>query len=149
MVLYNLYLIRQLKVHINVEICSSVQVIKYIYIYIYKGLDHITIQIEIGKDEIAQYLYRRYIGQIEVIWQIFEFSIYKKFSLVEKLVIYLLGKQPVYYEEDVVVEEFQERMDSAQSTFMAFFKYNNTNKKSRRYFYQEFPKHYIFLRKKQ
>ena len=42
-VLYNLYLTRHFKVYINVKICSSVQAIKYIYKYIYKGSDCATI----------------------------------------------------------------------------------------------------------
>ena len=40
-------------------------------------------------------------------------------------------------------------MDDAQSTPIAFFEYNNTNEKSCRYLYQEFPEHYIYLRKEQ
>ena len=43
MVFYNFYLICYFKVQINIEIYSFVQAIKYIYKYIYKGLDCITI----------------------------------------------------------------------------------------------------------
>ncbi len=53
---YNLYLIHHFKTHINVEICSSVQAIQYIYKYIYKNSDRATIQVDIEKDEVAQYL---------------------------------------------------------------------------------------------
>ena len=55
-IFYNLYLTRHFKAHINVEICSFVQAIKYIYKYIYKGSDRVTIQVDIEKDEVAQYL---------------------------------------------------------------------------------------------
>jgi hypothetical protein len=34
---YNPYLTRRYKCHINVEVCSSIKVIKYLYKYIYKG----------------------------------------------------------------------------------------------------------------
>lgn len=80
-------------------------------------------------------------------WQIFEFSTYEKFPSVEQLVVYLPGKQSVYFEENVIVEKLQEKIDGAQSTLMAFFEYNNTNEKSCRYLYQEFLKHYDYLRK--
>ena len=82
-------------------------------------------------------------------WRIFEFSTHKKSSFVKQLAIYLLKKQPVYFEEDAIAEEFQERISKAQSTLMAFFDYNGANDKSRRYFYQEFPKHYVYLQKEQ
>ena len=64
---YNPYLTRHFKVHINIEICSSVQAIKYIYKYIYKGLDCATIQVDIKKDKSIQYLQERFIGPIEAI----------------------------------------------------------------------------------
>lgn len=53
---YNPYLTRHFKAHINIEVCSSAQAIKYIYKYIYKGSDCTTIQIDIENDKIAQYL---------------------------------------------------------------------------------------------
>ena len=100
---------------------------------------------DIEKDEIAQYLQKRYIGPTEAMWRIFEFSTHEEFLPVEQLAIHLPGEQPVYFEENVVAEELQERMDSARSTLMAFFEYNNTNEESRRYLYQEFPEHYVYL----
>jgi hypothetical protein len=36
---YNPYLTRRYKAHINVEICSSIKAIKYLYKYVYKGKD--------------------------------------------------------------------------------------------------------------
>lgn len=56
MVPYNPYLTRHFKAHINFKVCSSVQAIKYIHIYIYKGLDCSTIQVDINKDVVTQYL---------------------------------------------------------------------------------------------
>ena len=43
MVPYNLYLCVKYNSHINVEICSSVKVVKYLYKYVYKGHDHAII----------------------------------------------------------------------------------------------------------
>ena len=65
---YNLYLTRHFSAHINVEVCSSVQAIKYIHKYIYKGSDRATIQVDLEKDEVAQYLQGRYIGSTGAIW---------------------------------------------------------------------------------
>lgn len=38
-------------------------------------------------------------------------------------------------------------MNGARSTLMAFFDYNDANEESRQYFYQEFPEHYVYLKK--
>lgn len=107
MVFYNLYLTRYFKANINVEVCSSVQAIEYIHKYIYKSFDHATIQVDMKKDEIVQYLQGRYIEPTEAMWQIFEFLIHEKFLPVKQLAIHLPEKQPIYFEEDVIVEELQ------------------------------------------
>ncbi len=39
---YNLHLATKYHAHINVEICSSIFVVKYMYKYVYKGPDHAT-----------------------------------------------------------------------------------------------------------
>lgn len=75
------------------------------------------------------------------------FLIHEEFPPVKQLAIHLPGEQPVYFEEDGLVEQLQKRMDDARSPLMAFFEYNNINEESCSYFYQEFPKHYIYLRK--
>jgi hypothetical protein len=41
-VLYNLHLATKYHVHINMEICSSISAVKYLYKYVYKGPDHAT-----------------------------------------------------------------------------------------------------------
>ena len=34
---YNIYLVTKYDAHINVEICTTVTVVKYLYKYVYKG----------------------------------------------------------------------------------------------------------------
>lgn len=53
---YNPFFIRHFKAHINVEICSSIQAIKYIHKYVYKGSDRATVALDISQDKVAQYL---------------------------------------------------------------------------------------------
>lgn len=57
-VLYNPYLSRHFEAYINVKVCISVQAIKYIRKYIYKGSECVAIQVNLDKDEVAQYLQR-------------------------------------------------------------------------------------------
>jgi hypothetical protein len=42
---YNPYLCKKFNAHINVEVCSHTIAIKYLFKYIYKGLDRATVEI--------------------------------------------------------------------------------------------------------
>lgn len=55
---YNPWLLRKYNCHINVEICSSLKNVKYIYKYVYKGLHRISTQVRLGPnyDEIQQFV---------------------------------------------------------------------------------------------
>ena len=78
-VLYNLYLSAKYHAHINVEVCASVQAIKYINKYIYKGDNCTTIQLLDNNNKISKYLYSRYIGPTKAIWWLFKFLIYEEY----------------------------------------------------------------------
>ena len=78
---YNPYLMRHFSTQINIEVCSSVQAIKYIHKYMYKNSDCATIQVDLEKDEVAKYLQGRYIGPTEAMWQI----LYLSFQLMKNL----------------------------------------------------------------
>jgi hypothetical protein len=43
---YNLQLATKYHTHINMEICLSISAIKYLYKYVYKGLDRATVVVE-------------------------------------------------------------------------------------------------------
>ena len=49
--LYNPGLLMTLNCHINVEICSSIKVIKYLYKYIYKGHDVASCMVDQSENE--------------------------------------------------------------------------------------------------
>ena len=46
---YNSYVSKNMKIHINVQICSSLQSCKYLYKYVYKGLDMASVSTTAGK----------------------------------------------------------------------------------------------------
>ena len=67
---YNPYLIKRYRGHINVEICSSIMSVKYLYKYILKGNDTATFEIvtydgeketRLNYDEISQFIHTRYV----------------------------------------------------------------------------------------
>ena len=54
----NPWLCAKYNAHINVEVCSTVADVKYLYKYVYKGTDRAVV--EVGTDEIQSYLDGRY-----------------------------------------------------------------------------------------
>ena len=80
---YNPFLLRQFNCHINVEICSSINSIKYITKYVTKGNDQVVFELqraneEAGNrqvDEVAQFQNARYVGSSEAVWRILEHPI--------------------------------------------------------------------------
>lgn len=48
---YNPYLLTRYNCHLNVEICSTSKVVKYLYKYIYKGHDREAVSIEKDDDK--------------------------------------------------------------------------------------------------
>jgi hypothetical protein len=52
-VLYNLHMATKYHAHINVEICSSISTVKYLYKYVYKGPDRATAIVERRADTLG------------------------------------------------------------------------------------------------
>ena len=102
---YNLYLSIKYRAHINIEVCASVQAIKYINKYIYKGDDYITVQLLDDNNKISKYLYGRYIGPTEAVQRLFKFPIYKEYPPVIYLTVHLPGQQPIYFQPDKSIED--------------------------------------------
>lgn len=73
---YNPYLLQKFNCHMNVEVCTAVKSIKYIYKYVYKGYDSATVRLTrneetgnndqvVNYDEINSFLNCRYVGSTE------------------------------------------------------------------------------------
>ena len=65
---FNAYLIKMFKCHINVEICSSLKVIKYLLWYPFKGDTHIIASVEGANDEIKLFEDMRTVGTSDALW---------------------------------------------------------------------------------
>ena len=91
--------------YINIKICTSIKSIKYIYKYIYKGSDCITLRIAQDSNKVNQYLQSHYIGLSEAIWQLFKFPIHKEFPFVIQLIVHLPGKQFIYFQPNQFIEK--------------------------------------------
>ncbi|XP_027155467.1 uncharacterized protein LOC113755757, partial [Coffea eugenioides] len=72
------YLLALFDCHMNVEVCSTLKLVKYLYKYIFKGHDLVSFKIVTGGssddvDEIKEFQQGRWISPPEAFWRIFEF----------------------------------------------------------------------------
>ncbi|XP_069144585.1 uncharacterized protein [Solanum lycopersicum] len=77
---YNPYLLKKFGCHMNVEICSDIKAVKYIYKYICKGHDKIAFSVNnndtnIEIDEIKEYQSARWVSPPEAAWRLLAFAI--------------------------------------------------------------------------
>ena len=141
---YNPYLLQKFRSHINVEICASVQSIKYIHKYVYKGTDRTTLAVSGTDDEITRYVQARYVGPTEAFWRLFEYHTHQEFPPVQHLAIHLPGQHTVCFADNLPQEQLAARAVNACSTLMAFFDYNAKHADGRTLLYHQFPEHYTW-----
>ncbi|XP_021721355.1 uncharacterized protein LOC110688911 [Chenopodium quinoa] len=110
---YNPYLLAKYDCHINVEVCSTIKAIKYLYKYIYKGHDRVVFalsnpdNISIG-DEISSFQTARWILPPEAAWRIFRFPLNGIHPNVVSLQVHLPNMQTVTFHS-------QERLQTVAS----------------------------------
>jgi len=101
---FNPFLSLKYSAPINVEIVNSVSSVKYIYKYVTKGSDRVTIRLangqekDITNDEIERFVDARYISASEAYWRLYEFPIQQMQPSVQKLPIHLDNEQTVLFQ---------------------------------------------------
>ncbi|XP_010496603.1 PREDICTED: uncharacterized protein LOC104773656, partial [Camelina sativa] len=147
---YNEKLSLPYRAHINVEWCNQSGSIKYLFKYIHKGHDRVTVTVEPHKkdgdvemnvnggattkekeiDEVQDYFDCRYVLACEAMWRIFKFPIHHKTTPVVKLTFHEEGLQPVVIKEGETIEAVMERLGNQMTQFLAWFDLNKKNLKS-------------------
>jgi len=126
--------------HINVEVCSSITAVKYLYKYVYKGHDHalVVVQPEAGalpavvpqavaggadgnnvpaaRDEVQNYLDGRYVSANEAFHRLFAFDLHDMHPNVYRLTVHLPNEQTTYFPEGTTVGEAMMRNNSTTLT---------------------------------
>ncbi len=131
---YNPYLTMWYKCHINVEVCSSITAVKYLYKYVYKGHDRalavvqpaVASQVASGgadgnnapaaRDEVQNYLDGRYVSASEACHRLFAFDLHGMHPNVYRLAIHLPNEQTTYFPEGTTVGEAMMRNNSTTLT---------------------------------
>ncbi|XP_070003124.1 uncharacterized protein [Nicotiana sylvestris] len=86
----------------DVEVCSNIKVVKYLYKYIYKGHDKIAFYVHDNDtnkeiDEIKEYQSARWVSPPKADWRLFSFSISEMYPSVYHLQLHLKGQQLVSF----------------------------------------------------
>ena len=166
---YNPYLCRKYNAHINVELCSSVKSVKYLYKYVYKGNDCANVKLTLHVsssntattttstthtnsattvappvlNEIIQHLNTRYVSAPESVWRLMEFKLFDSTCTVYRLAIHLDLEQVVYFQPG----QEQQAVDKAEpklSHLTAWFELNRNDKNARQHLYHQVPNYYKF-----
>lgn len=150
---YNPVLLMRYNCHINVEICSSIKAVKYLYKYIYKGHDKASFSVDKSENddtvinEIKQYRDARCITPPEAVYRLFKFPLYNMNPPVLQLGVHLEGMHMVAFKETADLREVA-RSEKAQTSMLTeYFKMNATDPDAPKYLYKEFPEHYTWNKK--
>ncbi|KAG2192401.1 hypothetical protein INT47_012468 [Mucor saturninus] len=154
---HNLYLCAKYNAHINVEICTSVSAVKYLYKYVYKGHDRAMTSVQSAAsssengnvqqqeqptNEVAEFLDARYVSASEACWRIFSFKLHQEHPTHQRLAIHLENSQPVYFRDSANIEVLSNT--NSNTTLTAWFSYNAEHEESRQYLYTDFPGHFVW-----
>ncbi|XP_035445477.2 uncharacterized protein LOC118272869 [Spodoptera frugiperda] len=138
---YSPVLSRTFQAHINVEICNSVQSIKYICKYINKGSDQATFALRNEHDEVTRFQSGRYISSSEAVWRILSFNIHERYPPVTHLDVHLEGGQRIYFNAENVTERLE---NPRQTTLLAFFRLCQIDDFAKSLLYEEVPSYYTY-----
>ena len=148
---YSPFLSLKYACHINVELCCSVESVKYLFKYIYKGHDRQMVrtdELNVRRDqpnEIVEYQDLRSIGSSEACWRLFDFAMSDRSPAVEPLQIHLENHQMVYFEEG---QEQQAGAAAPRTPLTAWMDYNRENAATDPdcllVLYGDFPRHYTW-----
>ncbi|CAF0883254.1 unnamed protein product [Brachionus calyciflorus] len=144
---HNLLLATKYDAHINVEICSTVKAVKYLYKYVYKGHDRIEIDLRISDknipiprnlDECSRFRDSRYVSAIESCWRIFHYQLYSHTPAVYRLAIHLENQQNVVI--NTQMDPLVQLHKSQKTTLTAWFDFNQKYEEiGRNLCYHEMP----------
>jgi hypothetical protein len=133
---YNPYLTMRYECHINVEVCSSITTVKYLYKYVYKGHDRAlaVVQPKVGvlpaatpqaatggadgnnvpaaQDEVQNYLDGRYVSASKACHRLFAFDLHDMHPNVYRLAVHLPNEQTTYFPKGTTVGEAMMRNNS-------------------------------------
>ncbi|XP_023311823.1 uncharacterized protein LOC108913689 isoform X2 [Anoplophora glabripennis] len=142
---YNPYILLKYKCHINIEACATTQCVKYLYKYLFKGVDlalvRINVENQANYNEVENYLNARYMTPPEACWHINQFETHKNTHTVYRLCVHLPTRQMVRFQPGFEIQAL-ENNEITQLT--AWFLLNQNDPDARQYLYTDIPYHYVW-----
>lgn len=146
---YNRYVAKKFKSHINFEVCASLSSMKYLYKYVHKGADCITIQTSedgqqvLNWDEIQNYLDCRYVSSTEAAFRLMGFPLADRSHSVMTLPVHFENEHAVLFDENDQDENIEAAAEKP-TKLMAWFQLNMIDVEARQLTYNEIPENYIW-----
>ncbi|XP_027124045.1 uncharacterized protein LOC113756002 [Coffea eugenioides] len=148
---YNPYLLALFDCHMNVEICSTVKLVKYLYKYVYKGHDRVSFRINSGGaaenvDEINDFQSGRWVAAAEAFWCIYRFSLNEMTPSVYAVQVHLPGHQMISFHMHSDLADLLNRADFSKTMLTQFFHMNKTDKIAQNLncLYRDFPEFFVW-----
>jgi len=132
---YNSYLTCKYNAHINVKICESIQIIKYIHKYVYKEEDQTIMKLKNNLNEIIHHLNDHYIFLNQTAWNLFKFCSHIENSFITRLIMHLSDEQSMYFSKNITVKQIQIILNEIETTLTAWFWYNQQHSNERALLY--------------
>ncbi|XP_074296908.1 uncharacterized protein LOC141627568 [Silene latifolia] len=132
---YNSKLLLKYRAHINIEWCNQSRSIKYLFKYINKGSNRVTMQSSYTRRneedpgrfyEIKRFYDCRYLSACEAVWRLFGFDIHYRTPAIERLQYHLPDEQPIVFHDDDWVDEVVEKTSVGVSQFLNWMGCNNS-----------------------
>jgi hypothetical protein len=155
---HNVYLSIEYDAHINIEVCNDIRVVKYLFKYIYKGHDNVTVDISRHSDnaternvveanEIFKNLNCHYAFASEAVWRIFKFDMHEQYPAIEHLQYHLPNQQMVLFDNDDDVQEVAAWLAISKTMLTKWFKTNQELKVARSVTFDQFLQQWVWNRK--
>ncbi|KAK9676692.1 hypothetical protein RND81_11G093800 [Saponaria officinalis] len=140
----------------NGYVYNQARSIKYLFNYINKGYDRVTISATHSRssvrdptqiDQIQEYYDCRYISPCEAVWRIFSFDIHYRTPPVLRLDYHFPNDHNVVFPNDDPIDEVVARTNGYRTKFNAWLEYNENFPDGRHLTYSEFPNKYVWKKK--
>ena len=147
---YNPYLTLKFGAHINLEACTSIKSVKYLFKYVYKGHDCANVEVkatnQLNHDEVTSCLDARYVSAPEALWRLSEYPLHKQSHSIIRLQLHLPDQQSVVFRSGTAAAAAQ-AASTKDTMLTSYFKFNASTPTT--YCYSEFPLHYMYVRSTQ
>ena len=146
---YNPYLLAKYDCHLNVEICSTIKAVKYLYKYIYKGHDKISFQVfaepaNNNLDEISTYQSGMWVSPPQAMWRLYRFLLNETSPSVFTLQLHLPNQQNVNFRANSDLRNVVTNPNSSRTMLTEYFRMNSVNAHARTLFYRQFPEDFVW-----